>query len=297
MAILVIMFGVMVLNFLAWIIATEQAQAVAEAVALSSLTLLYPEAEMASTQADKDRFWQRVQTIAEANGGASPGLKPLNPSDMELQPARVRVTVHVQRGSVRSCVATAIGEPAGKIASGRIRYDSAGRPAQTAGCLPLAVSRAAFDEFADGRIACLTLDADSPAAMWVRLPGTEVDALGHLHYLSFRGDDPLTGVPPPSVERGDRLLPAPAPNELTRVLGERFTGRTVVVPLVEDDVVVGFGRLRIVSADPEKQAITASTAPSAVSALAQASHGRGVVVNTEANTPSFGMFLRARLEG
>lgn len=276
----------------------NQAVAVAESAATDLLgSLQPPEYADPEVPSPSGPALTRVRQVAAANGMDTRLLAPLTADDIVVGPTWVHVAVRSRGRDGIAGQALACGLPAGRIAAGQVRVDDKGQRIGASGCLPVGIQLAALPSSGDG-----------PDSRWISLTGSntqaqclqlmaDVDPADHVRFLG--GDSEGKGAvrPPPAVEVGDAPRGIAASGAFWEELQKRLAGRTVVVPLLLDDRVVGFGRVKLDEIDTERGAIRVTLAPSAVVKSCGFSPRSADVAPRDVQAPvaAFGLALAAQV--
>jgi hypothetical protein len=270
----------------------KRAEAVAEAVALEALYLMQAPEYAPPPGGSEDTRRQRLDAVARANGFDARVFQSLAPGDLAVGPTWVSVKIQARHRRANPQEAFAYGLPAGRIAAGSSHRDARGAMTTT-GCLPLGISRAVAGpqpwevnlrgEKAQGR--CLRLEAAA-------------DPSDHVRFLGSHSGRDVEGVPPPAVEVGQALEAQEVDARFLTEMKARLEGRIVVLPVLQDNTVAGFGRVRIVTVNVEQAVVTLVPAPSAVSYAASAGPSDGPrQENGPRSVSPFGLVLAAHLKG
>ncbi|MBU1694128.1 MAG: hypothetical protein KKC51_09215 [Verrucomicrobia bacterium] len=289
---IIVIVGLFIIDMLQVSVLEKRAAAVAKAVALEALYLMQTPEYTPPPGRDTDTRRQRLDAVARANGFDARIFQPLASGDMAVGPTWVRVKIQARNHRVPSQEAIAYGLPAGRIAAGASHRDAKGAMTTT-GCLPLGLSRAAaWQQTLD-----VNLRGENAQGRCLRLQATE-DPADHVRFLGSHSGRDVEGVPPPAVEVGQALQVQEADAKFLTEMKARLEGRIVVVPVLHENTVAGFGRMRIVAVNVDQAVVTLAPAPSAVSYAASTGPAGGPQEeNSPRSVSPFGLVLVAHLKG
>jgi hypothetical protein len=239
----------------------------ADAVATNGLLLLHPmEYTPPGLEVPLDPAAQLdiLARVALVNGHFPELFEPLEEGDFSVSGVQFAVTLHPLAPGMTSFTGAWHGIPAARLGPGRVWTNELGLAVAATGVTPLGAQVGALPVNNPLPVE-LVLDGPGAPLSLLQWPGSDPDVTSHLLALGFTHGALPEGAPPPALEPGQlvqRLPPLPGP---VAQLQARLIGRVLVLPLLQNDQVVDFARVRLLQVIPDAPPrLLVALAPSAV---------------------------------
>lgn len=233
---------------------------------------------------------------ASARVGTDPVLfETFGPNSVHFGATRVDVVIRPKWGGRKPVRGSARGIPASAIGAGKAWFDDRNRVIGATGCFPIGIDASALPQGRRDRSDrfAVALSGDDAQASFLELPGSNSEPADQMRFLGFLPSTGVEGEPPPAVSVGDDVVRVTDQTELVALMNERLVGRILIVPVLIDDSIVAFARLRTLTIDAESSVVEFDLAPSAVARSARAGSAFPPQEAVQDESPPWGLVLAA----